>query len=211
LRPDQLRLAGRADILRGQRLPDHPIARKPVAGHRIRAHAHLLWPPSPPDPAASLSLPAAASGAFAFLAQRQLVAGRLAAVTFTYNFYNLTGSFWNTPFLSYLWSPAVEEQFYLVLPLLMVLLRRHATPVLVVLCLVMPVVRLLFTKLAGNDGFGRQVLPDGASPLVPAATPAMSRASRKSLPLRSAPCCSSISAKCRASTRLGRSGRCCSS
>lgn len=104
---------------------------------------------------------------FVLLAQRQLVDGWLAAITFTYNFYNLTSSFWNSRFLSHLWSLAVEEQFYLVFPLLMVLLRRRATTVLLVLCLAMPVVRLVFTALAGDDGFVRQVLPDGASPLVP--------------------------------------------
>jgi len=103
----------------------------------------------------------------AFLAQRQLVDGWLAAVTFTYNFYNLTGSFWNSRFLSHLWSLAVEEQFYLVFPLLMVLWRRRATTVLLALCLAMPVVRLVFTALAGNDGFIRQLVPEDAGPLVP--------------------------------------------
>jgi peptidoglycan/LPS O-acetylase OafA/YrhL len=103
---------------------------------------------------------------FAFLVQRELVDGWLAAVTFTYNFYNLTESFWNTRFLSHLWSLAVEEQFYLLFPLLMVLLRRRATAVLLVLCLAMPVVRLAFTALAGDDGFVRQNLPEGAGPLV---------------------------------------------
>ncbi len=103
---------------------------------------------------------------FAFLTQRQLVNGWLAAVTFTYNLYNLTPSFLNTPFLSHLWSLAVEEQFYLVFPLLMVLARRRATTVLVLLCLAMPVARLGFTALAGVDGFVRQDLPEGAAPLV---------------------------------------------
>ena len=94
---------------------------------------------------------------FAFLVQRQLVNGWLAAVTFTYNFYNLTSSFVSSSFLSHLWSLAVEEQFYLVFPLLMVLMRRQATAVLLSLCVAMPLVRLGFTALVGHDGYATYV------------------------------------------------------
>jgi peptidoglycan/LPS O-acetylase OafA/YrhL len=104
---------------------------------------------------------------FAFLPQRQLIDGWLAAVTFTYNFYNLTSSFLNTRFLSHLWSLAVEEQFYLVFPLLMVLLRRRATTVLLFLCLIMPAVRLGFAALAvQGDNFVRPDFLGNASQMV---------------------------------------------
>jgi peptidoglycan/LPS O-acetylase OafA/YrhL len=105
---------------------------------------------------------------FAFLVGRDLVDGWLAAVTFTYNFYNLSSSFVNSRFLSHLWSLAVEEQFYLVFPLLMLLLRRRATTVLLGLCLVMPAVRLAFTALAGHgDGFVRAEFLGNIDQVVP--------------------------------------------
>jgi peptidoglycan/LPS O-acetylase OafA/YrhL len=97
---------------------------------------------------------------YVLLFRKDLVGGWLAALTFTYNLYNLTSAFVNTSVLSHLWSLGIEEQFYLLFPLLLVFFRRHTTTVLLLVCLIMPAFRLGFTDLAGRaQGFVRSYFP----------------------------------------------------
>jgi len=77
--------------------------------------------------------------------------GWWSAVSFTYNFYSLSASFENSYFLSHLWSFATEEQFYLLFPLLMILMRRRATPILLSLVLFMPLFRWAFGAWAADS------------------------------------------------------------
>jgi peptidoglycan/LPS O-acetylase OafA/YrhL len=98
----------------------------------------------------------------------ELTSGWLASATFTYNFHAFRDGAVASPLLSHTWSLAVEEQFYLLFPFLLLFWRRHATPVLLVIWLAMPVVRLGFTSWADIDaGFVRPSFMPNADHMQP--------------------------------------------
>jgi peptidoglycan/LPS O-acetylase OafA/YrhL len=89
-----------------------------------------------------------------FLRLPNLIDSWAAATTFTYNFYHLSAGWVHSRFFTHLWSLGVEEQFYIFFPFLMVLWRRHATPVLLAVVLVEPAIRFEFAELAaGSSAF----------------------------------------------------------
>jgi len=75
------------------------------------------------------------------------------SLTYTYNFFSASSLFENSFFVSHLWSLAVEEQFYLLWPLLIFLVRRdHLTKVLWLTIFLGPVFRFATGELAGGAG-----------------------------------------------------------
>jgi peptidoglycan/LPS O-acetylase OafA/YrhL len=84
----------------------------------------------------------------------------LYAATYTYNFFHASSAFERTPLLSHFWSLAVEEQYYLVWPLLVFFAgRERIKPALLAIVLFGPVVRLL-TLAALTSLSGSVVYPD---------------------------------------------------
>lgn len=77
----------------------------------------------------------------------------LTYLSFTQNFAMTAGQSFGGHFLAVSWSLAVEEQFYLVLPFLMLVLPRRAwTGTFILLAVAAPILRILF------PGFGNYVL-----------------------------------------------------
>ena len=93
----------------------------------------------------------------------ELTSGWLASATFTYNFHYARDGVVPSPLLSHTWSLAVEEQFYLLFPFLLLYWRRRATAVLLVIWAVM----ITSSQLVRRDGHVRpdlvvRLLPVGA-------------------------------------------------
>lgn len=77
--------------------------------------------------------------------------------TFTQNFFMADRMSWGPQWLAATWSLAVEEQFYLLLPVIVYLLAPRMLPkVLIVLILAAPILRLVF--VSEGNGFAAQVL-----------------------------------------------------
>jgi len=77
--------------------------------------------------------------------------------TFTQNFFMADRMSWGAHWLAVTWSLAVEEQFYLLLPVAVYFLSPRALPrVLLVMVLAAPILRLAF--VAQGNGFAAQVL-----------------------------------------------------
>lgn len=77
------------------------------------------------------------------------------ALTYTYNFYHAGSSFEHTHLLSHFWSLAVEEQFYLLWPLLIFLAPQKHLKMLLVLAIALgPVFRLLIATVFASDTSG---------------------------------------------------------
>ena len=67
----------------------------------------------------------------------------LPAYTYTYNYFHLGADYPHSHFFSHLWSMAVEEQFYLIWPLVIYLVpRRNLKSTLILLILAGPLLRL---------------------------------------------------------------------
>ncbi len=97
-----------------------------------------------------------------------LTPGWLASATFTYNFHFMHAGVVSLPLINHTWSLAVEEQFYLFFPFLLLLWRRHATALLLAIWLAMPAVRLVFTAWADvDDSFVRPLFLPNADQLHP--------------------------------------------
>jgi peptidoglycan/LPS O-acetylase OafA/YrhL len=77
--------------------------------------------------------------------------------TFTQNFFMADSMSWGAHWLAITWSLAVEEQFYLLLPIVVYCVSSRALPLALIGLIVMaPILRIIFI-LAGN-GFAAQVL-----------------------------------------------------
>ena len=99
----------------------------------------------------------------AYLVVYRLIGGRLdwafagnlpwySYLTFTQNFSMATGNTFGTPILGITWSLAVEEQFYLVLPIIIRFVRRSALPYVFMAGIVIaPIARLVIVyKFRGH-------------------------------------------------------------
>lgn len=97
-----------------------------------------------------------------------LITGWLASATFTYNFHFLHNGVVPSPLISHTWSLAVEEQFYLFFPFLLLVWRKHATPVLLAIWAVMPAARFVFAAWADvDDSFVRPLFLSNAAEVQP--------------------------------------------
>ena len=87
--------------------------------------------------------------------QSQIVYG----LTYTYDFFHASSWFVQSPLLTHLWSLAVEEQFYLVWPLIVFWVSRaRLSAVLAGLIVAGPLIRLIELALIGSE-FGRFLNP----------------------------------------------------
>lgn len=76
------------------------------------------------------------------------------AVTYTYNFYHASEMYQHTPLVTHFWSLAVEEQFYLVWPLILFLTpKAHLKKLLLLIILLGPVIRLLISIAVSENTF----------------------------------------------------------
>lgn len=74
------------------------------------------------------------------------------ALTYTYNFFAASTMLELTKLLSYVWSLAVEEQFYLLWPLLMFFARKqHIKSILLIAIFLGPIFRLLISEIVASD------------------------------------------------------------
>jgi peptidoglycan/LPS O-acetylase OafA/YrhL len=94
---------------------------------------------------------------YVFLRYPVWIKGWLAALTFTTNFYHLMPGYVHSRLLTHTWSLGVEEQFYLVFPFLMVLWRRHATALLLLVVVTAPLVRWEFAHLMARSEEDRSI------------------------------------------------------
>lgn len=77
------------------------------------------------------------------------------ALTYTYNIFHASYLYEHTHFLTHFWSLAVEEQFYLLWPLLIYLVAsKHFKSLLLFAIILGPVFRLLTSIAVANDSFG---------------------------------------------------------
>jgi peptidoglycan/LPS O-acetylase OafA/YrhL len=75
------------------------------------------------------------------------------ALTYTFDFFQASALFTHTPLLAHFWSLAVEEQFYLVWPLLIFLTKpKYLKPVHLVIILVGPLLRFAIATIATSWG-----------------------------------------------------------
>ena len=73
------------------------------------------------------------------------------ALSYTYNFYHASANFQTSHFVTHFWSLAVEEQFYLLWPLLIfVTAKEKMKSLLLALILLGPLIRLLMALTAAN-------------------------------------------------------------
>ncbi len=72
--------------------------------------------------------------------------------TYTYNFYHSADFFEHNRYITHFWSLAVEEQFYLIWPLLIYFVsKRHLKKMLVFIILLGPVLRLLIAFISSSN------------------------------------------------------------
>jgi len=70
------------------------------------------------------------------------------AVTYTYNFFTMSSSYEQTQTITHFWSLAVEEQFYLLWPLVIFLLHKNSLKkTLIVIIIAAPILRFLLAQL----------------------------------------------------------------
>lgn len=77
------------------------------------------------------------------------------AATYTYNFFHISSSYEYTPLITHFWSLAVEEQFYLLWPLLIFWINpRYIKVFLVFIVLLSPAIRFLILNIATENTLG---------------------------------------------------------
>lgn len=77
------------------------------------------------------------------------------ALTYTYNFYHASEAFEHTHLLTHFWSLAVEEQFYLVWPLVVFLVPTKRLKTVLLVCIAMgPLIRWGLVGFVGEDPMG---------------------------------------------------------
>jgi len=80
------------------------------------------------------------------------------ALTYTYNFFAMSSSYEQTQTITHFWSLAVEEQFYLIWPLVIFLLHKTSIKnALLMIIISGPIIRFLLAQLVLSDsgiGFG---------------------------------------------------------
>ena len=77
------------------------------------------------------------------------------AATYTYNFFSMSSAYEQTQTLSHFWSLAVEEQFYLIWPLMIFLLHKTSVKrALLFLIISGPIIRFLLGWAVNNDDAG---------------------------------------------------------
>jgi peptidoglycan/LPS O-acetylase OafA/YrhL len=76
------------------------------------------------------------------------------AITYTYDFYHATKYFEHNSLLSHFWSLAVEEQFYIIWPLILFFLReKWLKSVFIIFIILGPVIRLVIGNIIDHNIF----------------------------------------------------------
>ena len=74
------------------------------------------------------------------------------AATYTYNFFAMSSAYEQTQTLTHFWSLAVEEQFYLIWPLMIFMLPKESIKkALIVLIIAGPIIRALLAYIVATD------------------------------------------------------------